>query len=300
MPTYRVLEPMQGRAALQRWKRALLHNVLLVVGALGFTFGGLVLLESPANSLSDRIFNAAWNAANTVTTLGDLQQLNHDQKLFMIAAMFVAASIVTYALSTLGGVLSSPDIAEYRENKRMHRVLSELKNHVIVVGYSDVGLRVADRLRASGKKVVVIESNPLQAEQASQAGYLVVQGQASQEQTQRHAGVEHAEAFLVTSLEAEQRVATTLIARALNHALYISAVGSSDVGKDWLTHAGATDVILVNEIIAANVVTRLGQRVRLNTSVVKEAAADIQVAAQVAERAVKVGDGTAHPMKDGL
>lgn len=271
MPIYRVEEPVQGRVAVMQWRRGVRRNLSALGLSLLFTFVGLLVLEDRQESLREHVFDALWNASNTLTTLGDLQKLNHGQKIFMIFAMFVSTTIVAYALSSLGGTMASPDIVAYRENRRMHRMLASMKHHVIVVGFTDIGQRVAHRLRDSGRKVVVIEESPALAEQASADNFAVVQGAANKEETQREAGVERADGLVVTVSEVEQKLAMTLIARALNPAMYISAIGNTEAGKDWLSHAGATDVILANEIIASTVVTRMSQRVQLNAKGVADA-----------------------------
>ena len=41
---------------------------------------GLLLLDDSTDPLPAQLFRALWNAANTISTLGDLDSLNHAQK----------------------------------------------------------------------------------------------------------------------------------------------------------------------------------------------------------------------------
>ena len=41
---------------------------------------GLFMLDDSTDPLGDRLFSALWNAANTISMIGDLNPLNHDQE----------------------------------------------------------------------------------------------------------------------------------------------------------------------------------------------------------------------------
>ena len=82
---------------------------------------GLLVLDDSTAPLPERLFRALWNAANTISTLGDLDSLNHSQKVFMIGAMFTLVTVGGYAISNLTGVLSSDDVLAYREYRRVEK-----------------------------------------------------------------------------------------------------------------------------------------------------------------------------------
>ena len=60
----------------------------------------------------------------------------------------------------------------------MEHKLDNLANHVIVIGFGALGRLVAGRLHDAGEQVVVIDRDNDLAAQASNLGYLVVQGDA--------------------------------------------------------------------------------------------------------------------------
>ena len=60
----------------------------------------------------------------------------------------------------------------------MEHKLDDLDNHVIVIGFGALGRLVAGRLHDAGEQVVVIDRADDLAAQASDLGYLVVQGDA--------------------------------------------------------------------------------------------------------------------------
>ena len=178
MPIYRVVEPRAGRLQMQEWRRRVLHIVGLLLMTLGVCAIGLIVLDSSGQSLPAKMFRGLWNALNLVTTLGDLTDLDEREKVFMMATMIAFLVIGGYAVSSLTGILSSDAVLAFRENRKMEHKLDNLASHVIVIGFGPLGRLVAGRLHDAGEQVVVIDRADDLAAQASDLGYLVVQGDA--------------------------------------------------------------------------------------------------------------------------
>ena len=87
---------------------------------------GLFVLDDSVEPLGARLFGALWNAANTITMIGDLNPLNHEQEVFMIGAMFTLMVVGGYAITVLTGVLSGDDVQAYREYRRVEKKLADL------------------------------------------------------------------------------------------------------------------------------------------------------------------------------
>ena len=191
MPIYRVMDPRVGRLHMQEWRRRVLHIVGLLLVTLAVCAIGLIALDSSGQPLPAKMFRGLWNALNLVTTLGDLTDLDEREKVFMMATMIAFLVIGGYAVSSLTGILSSDAVMAFRENKKMEHKLDNLANHVIVIGFGALGRLVAGRLHDAGEQVVVIDRANDLAAQASNLGYLVVQGDAGVDDAALdHAGVE--------------------------------------------------------------------------------------------------------------
>src|SRR5262249_49647016 len=162
------------RAGRRRAWRTLVLLWLIQIAAIV----GLMILDPEPASLSHKAFVAIWNAANLVTTVGDFVALTHAQRIFLLAFGLTVLIVGGYAITTLTGILSSPAVLRYRENKSMQRILDRLTDHIVVVGFAAVGRRVAEQLTQAGERVVVIERDEAVAESASALEYLVVQGDA--------------------------------------------------------------------------------------------------------------------------
>jgi voltage-gated potassium channel len=258
MPIYRVTEPGVGRLHLQEWRRRVVHTVGLLLAALAVCAIGLIALDSSGQLLSAKTFRGLWNALNLVTTLGDFTSLDQREKIFMMATMVAFLMIGGYALSGLTGILSSDALMVLRENKNMKHKLDRLANHVIVIGFGALGRLVAGRLHDAGEQVVIVDRADDLAAQASDLGYLVVQGDAGMDDAVLdQSRVEQARALVVTTEDPDRKLSITLMAHSRNPKLKIAVTGTNSPRGALLHRAGASEVVIMDELIADALVDRL-------------------------------------------
>jgi voltage-gated potassium channel len=257
LPLYTSLPPAEGRRQLLKWR----FTVLRAFGLLAFTLvgcmSGLFLLDDSPDPVDAKLFRALWNAANTISTLGNLDSLNHDQQVFMIGAMFTLVTIGGYAVSTLTGVLSGDAVQAYREYRRVERELAGISGHFVVAGFGVIGRRVANRLRQQGRTVVVVEFDVAEAQQAFGLGYLTVLLVAGRDEALGRVRLETAAALMVTVRNPDRKLALTLIARGMSPKLPIVVADQSDADESWLPHAGASRVVLIDDLVAEAMVDQL-------------------------------------------
>jgi voltage-gated potassium channel len=264
LPLYTAIPPAEGRRQLRQWRFALGRAAgLLVITLLGCMVG-LLLLDRLDEPLGARAFRALWNAANTISTLGDLDSLNDDQQWFMIGAMFTLVTVGGFAISNLTGILSAGDVQAYREYRRVERKLEGLSGHVLVAGYGVFGRRVADRMRKRGRTVVVLEYEDDRAKQASDAGYISVLLVAGRNEALSKVGLGSAAAMFILVANPDRKLALTLIARSINAGLPIIVADDSDTDETWAPHAGASRVVLVDDLVAEAMVDQL-EKLQINT-----------------------------------
>jgi voltage-gated potassium channel len=165
-----------------------------------------------------------------------------------------------YALTRLSGILSSDAVLILRENKNVKDKLSHISGHVIVVGFGALGQRVAQHLREAGEQLVILERSADLAGQASDLGYLVVQGDAGvDEAILDHSGVDRARGLVVTTGDPDRKLVLTLMARARNPSLKIAVTGTNEGRCALLRRAGASEVVTPDDLIAGALVDRLGK-----------------------------------------
>ena len=245
---------------MQEWRRRVFHIIGLLLVTLAACAIGLVALDSSEQPLSAKMFRGTWNALNVVTTLGDLTGLDEREKVFMMVTMIAFLVLGGYAVSNLTGILSSEDVIAFRENKRMEHRLDRLANHVIVIGFGALGRLVAGRLVDAGEQVVVIDRANDLADQASSLGYLVVQGDAGVDDAALdRAAVERAKALVVTTEDPDRKLSITLMAHSRNPKVEIAVTGANGPRGALLQRAGASQVVITDDLIAHALVNRLGK-----------------------------------------
>jgi len=260
MPIYRVIHPRVGRLHMQEFWRRVFHIVSLLLATLAVCAIGLIALDSSDQALPAKMFRGIWNALNLVTTLGDFTGLSERDKIFMMATMVAFLGVGGYAVSSLTGILSSDAVTALRENKKMERKLDNLANHVIVIGFGALGRLVAERLHDAGEQVVVIDRGDDLSAEASRLGYLVVQGDAGADDAAlHHAGVERAKALVVTTEDPDRKLSITLMAHSRNAKLKIAVTGANNSRGALLHRAGASQVVITDDLIADALVDRLGK-----------------------------------------
>ena len=251
MAIYRFVEPRIGRARLRQWRWGALRVLLLLVLIIIVSAVGLALLDNTESDTLHKLFLGLWNAVNLVSTLGDFSGFDLRQKTFMMGAMLCVMVTGAYAITQLTGLLSSPEVVAYRENRHMERALDKLSGHMVVIGYVGLGKLLANQLRGSGQQVVVIDRDDGNAALASDAGFMVIKGDAGVDDGVLHsARIAVARAIYVTTGDPHRNLTLTLMSHTLNPKLRIVVAGSDERWGQMLRRAGASDVVIADRLLA--------------------------------------------------
>jgi hypothetical protein len=258
MQVYRVVEPRLGALRIPEWRHRARKALGLLLMLQVLVAAGLTLLDDSNAPLPTKMFHALWDGVNLITTLGDFSVFNGHQKLFMLAAMLATMVIAAIAISMLTGLLTGDDVMVYRENRAMERKLEQLANHIVIVGFQSLGETVAERLRSAGETILILTADQALADRASDRGHLVLLGSPDVfDDVLRHARLDRAKAMIVTTPNANNNLAVTLIAHTLNSSLPIIVPGENDLRRDLLKTAGAAEVVIADELLASAMVDKL-------------------------------------------
>jgi len=142
---------------------------------------------------------------------------------------------------------------------RVTREIERLKDHTIVCGYGRIGQILAAELHRDGLKFVVIDNNADVVSDAYNLGFLALQGDATDEDVLKLAGVERAKTLVTALPNDAANVFITLTSRNLAKELRIIARGEYPTTQKKLLQAGADRVVLPAAIGArqmASMITR--------------------------------------------
>lgn len=255
---FRVDEPRLGVIRIREWRRRARYTISLLVLLLCGTVTGLVALDQSSTSFPNKMFTALWDGVNLVTTLGAFSEFNQPQKTFMLLAMIATLLIGGFAVSRLTGMLSGDDVMVYRENRVMEHKLERLANHVVVVGFHSLGELVAKRLHEAGETVLVLVGDRDQADRAADSGHMVVLGSPNAfDDVLKRARLDSAKAMVVTTPDSNNNLAITLLAHALNASLAIAVPSENPLRQRLFESAGASNVVIADDIIANALISRL-------------------------------------------
>jgi voltage-gated potassium channel len=220
------------------WAAGLLGAVT-VLGTLGY-----MLIERWG------VLDSLYMTVITVGTVGftEVHPLDAVGRVFTIVLIFAGVAALGFAVGQFIEFLLEGHLTNILEVRRMEKRLSELSGHTIVAGLGRVGSVTARTLADDGATFVVVDSDPEAIKAAAAAGWVTVQGDATEEQTLRQAGIERAGA-VVTALSGDaENLFVTISARALNPSAFIVARSEHESTEPKLIKAGANRVITPNVI----------------------------------------------------
>jgi len=189
--------------------------------------------------------DALYMTVITLTTVGfrEVHELDGAGRIVTIVASVAGVALVFGGVGIMAETLLSEIGSGRRERRRMQRAISDLRDHYIVCGYGRVGSTVARQLRDTGRSVVVIDILADSVERARRDGYMVVEGDATEDATLRAAGVERARALVTTTDSDADNVYVVLSARAINESLFLVGRANTPSAEPKLQQAGANRVV---------------------------------------------------------
>ena len=141
----------------------------------------------------------------------------------------------------------------------MTKGIERLSNHTLICGMGRLGTILARELYAAGKPFVAIDTDLDRLRDAEDRGYLVLHGDASEEDILDQAGIKRASnVAAVLSLDATN-VFVTITARDMNPAVRIIARGENPRTEKKLLGCGANQVVLPTAIGAQKVAQLITQ-----------------------------------------
>ncbi|HEX6031565.1 MAG TPA: potassium channel protein [Tepidiformaceae bacterium] len=212
----------------------MLLGSVVVVGTIGYM------------ALTEMSFvDALYQTVTTLSTVGfrELRPFDTADKLFTVALIFLGVGTALYTLTLVVQEALEGDFRSRFYARRMTMEIEKIENHYVLCGFGRVGTEIARELSERGVPFVVIDQTPSEVERARAFGYLVIEGDASEERTLVQANLHRARCLLAASDSDSGNTYITLTARAMNPNLFIVARVAYPQNDEKLRLAGADRVI---------------------------------------------------------
>ncbi|MFI0238383.1 potassium channel family protein [Streptomyces sp. NPDC016845] len=243
--TYRVKLP---RRIVERPLRQVARRVLMALAVLVLTAVLVWLDRDGYNDNSDGrldLLDAFYYATVTLSTTGygDITPVSDGARLTNI---FLITPLRVLFLIILVGTTLEVLTERTREEWRLNRWRSNLRDHTVVIGFGTKGRSAVETVCATGLKpeqVVVVDPSSKVIEAATGLGYAGVIGDATRSDVLWRAEVQRARKIIIATQRDDTAVLVTLTARQLNRSAKIVAAVREEENAQLLRQSGADAVI---------------------------------------------------------
>ena len=249
-------------------EKMLLTRLLIVIGLFGLVITVLWFdREGLRDTLDDHISfgDIIYFAMITVTTVGYGDIVPVDGNTRIVDALFITPIRIFIWFMFLGTAYQLV-IPKVLEGFRMSRLKGRLQGHVVVCGFGETGQVAAREMVSKGstpEDIVVIDISDDCVSQAANAGYIGLRGDPTHERILVDAGVQNAQAVIVSLGRDDSSVLAVLTARNLSPKARIVSVVWEDENAKLLRQAGANSVVrpsqaggyLLADSVSSNYVT---------------------------------------------
>ena len=222
MPELVVTAPSESQRLVRRQRWNLFRGIMALLTVLVIGVVGFKVIEGDAWTWLD----AAYMAVITMSTVGfaEVKPLSDTGRVFSMVIIVTGVGAFAYTLATFGEQLISGQLVSSFRQRGTEAMMRRLRGHHIVVGYGDTGTIVAAELKSlPGTRVVVIDNDPEAVRNASEDGFMGIQGDGGQDEVLTTAGIERAVSLVCTVSPDSAVLMTVLSAHVMAPNLQIVA-----------------------------------------------------------------------------
>ena len=219
-----------------------------IAAVIGYSIAGWSLIDS-LYMVVITIFGVGYGEVHPINTMG--------LKLFTATIIVAGCSSGIYVVGGFVQMIAEGEIQRALGVRRMSRGIEQTRDHVIICGFGRVGKILASDLRELGESLVCVDSAPERIAEAESLGYLVVTGNAGEEETLVRAGIGRARVLATVLPDDAANVFITLTAREVCDTVEIIARGESLATQRKLLRSGANHVVLPSAIGAAKIASMI-------------------------------------------
>jgi voltage-gated potassium channel len=215
----------------------------------GYAIGAMVGVLAFGTIAFHAVLDEAWLqsfyravVSSSLTGL-DTVPRNDSARLVTIVLVLAGITIFAYIGSLLVEAIARGVIGGMWADRRRRRAIEAMRDHYIICGFGRVGRRAAEEFRHEGAPYVVLDFSPEAKEAAAQSGVLFVEGNGTDDDDLREAGLERARGLIAASDDDADNLYITLSARSVKDDLFIVARASNEDAAKKLRLAGADRIV---------------------------------------------------------
>lgn len=211
----------------------------MIVALIGAGALGYMLIEKW--SLLDAVFMSI----TTLTTIGygEVHPLSTVGQIYTIVFILFGVGVALYILTDMAETIIEANPEAFFGRRRMKSKIARLTNHQIVCGYGRTGQEVAQQFVAARVPFVIVEIESIRAKKAEEEGHLVLQADATADESLLEAGIERATGVVCALADDAANTFITLSARGLNEHINIVCRAANPGSEGKMLRAGARKVI---------------------------------------------------------
>ncbi|MBB5119901.1 potassium channel family protein [Streptomyces eurocidicus] len=240
-----IVMPVQNVAAPLR---QVLRRLVMALAVLGLTTLLVYVDREGYHDNSDSavdFLDSAYYATVTLSTTGygDITPVSDGARLTNI---FLITPLRVLFLIILVGTTLEVLTERTRQQVRIHRWRSRMREHTVVVGYGTKGRHAIETLVGQGKpkdKIVVVDPQKKVVDAASSDGLVGVLGDATRSETLLRAELQRASQVVICTERDDTAALVTLTARQLNKSATIVVAVREDENVPLLRQSGANTVV---------------------------------------------------------
>jgi voltage-gated potassium channel len=190
-------------------------------------------------------FDSFYMMVTTFATVGymEIHPLSHAGRVFNVIMLILGVGTVFFSIGALTQTLMELELDKIFGRRKMDRAIDHISGHYIICGAGRVGRSAAREFARAKVPFLVVETNPVKEERASEANWLTLIGDATQEKTLREAHIERAIGLVAATTTDATNIYIVLTARGMNPKLRIIARASEEAAEKHLKTAGADIVV---------------------------------------------------------
>jgi voltage-gated potassium channel len=189
--------------------------------------------------------DALYQTVTTISTVGftEVRPLSSGGRVFTMLLILSGVGVILYGLGTIVEYAIKAQLSGVFKRRAVRKQVDKLENHYIICGYGRVGESVARHFASQQAAFVIVDNDPASLARAEGDGFLVVEGDATNDEALETAGIKRAKGVVAAVGSDAGNVYVTLSARVLNPLLLIVARASSEDTMNKLKRAGADRVV---------------------------------------------------------